>query len=116
MKILIVLLSLALIANIIVSLMLGHSTHYNPRLKAYFSGLMASILGLFALGMFLLSQNFAYGRKVYLIFSTLLIIISALAIGFEFALGFYFGGWACIVWILIAFVILWWEIYVRNSL
>ena len=41
---------------------------------------------------------------------------SRILIGIEFALGFYFGGWACIVWILIAFVILWWEIYVRNSL
>lgn len=102
----ILVLLIPLVADFVVSLVLGQSYYYNPNLKAYFSGLMASIIGIFMLLMIATSPKYKYSQKTLLIVGIIALILSVVSAVFQFAIRFYFGGWACLVWILVSILII----------
>lgn len=94
-----------LVIDLIVSLILGHiDNYYNPSIKATYSGFVASVLGI-VFGILLLTyRKFNLSSRVLIPVAVILGIVSVLAIIFEFALGFYLGAWACLVWLVLVVI------------
>lgn len=89
--------------NAIVSLTIGHlSNYFNPQITASLRGFISSLIAV-TLAV-LVSIN---GTKEYLVKTKIPILIvigliGVLSLSFQFALGFYFGGWGCALWLIAA--------------
>ncbi len=89
--------------NAVVSLIIGHlSDYFNPQVTASLYGFVSSLIAV-TLAV-LVSIN---GSKKYLVKTKIPILIvigliGLLCLSFQFALGFYFGGWGCALWLLAA--------------
>lgn len=71
------------IANIVVSLVLGHiSNFYNPNIKSTFSGFIASILGIIATLLIATIDKYSYSKTALTINFIILLVLSCLGIGF----------------------------------
>lgn len=102
-----------LLIDLIVSIILGHiSNFYNPQIKATYSGTVASVLGIITIVLMITSEKYGYNKKVHGLIGVVFMIASALATVFQFALGFYLGAWACIIWFGVSIMFLY---LVRNS-
>jgi hypothetical protein len=98
---------LPLLANMILSLVLGHSTgYYNRHIKAAFSAVLSSLLAIVLIVLVNTMDLFRYRKKMLRAVAITVLIISVLGIYFLFGLGFYLGGSACILWFFISIIML----------
>lgn len=89
-----------LIVNIVVSLVLGHiSAYYNPDIKATYSGLVASLLGISLAILLITVSTFNQHKKILFALAIFELVLSVLAVAFQVLLRFYLGAWACLTWL-----------------
>lgn len=92
-----------LLADVLVSLIVGQlNDYYNPNIRATYSGFDAAILGIFLIILIITLNNFQYSTKFITFVVILVPILSVLGVIFQFMLGFYLGGWACLIWLIIS--------------
>ena len=95
------------LTNFIISLILGHiANYYNPNIKATYSSVIASLLGIIAIILIVSSNKYKYQTKTKTVVTVILLAISLLGIGLTFALSFYLSAWACLTWLLTAFTLI----------
>lgn len=96
-----------LIVNVIVSLICGHlSTYYNDSIRSTYSGFDASVLGILMIILIFTMNKYPYPNKIVNFVVGFLMGLGLLGLIFQFALGFYFGGWACAMWLIISGVMI----------
>lgn len=94
-----------LIVDVLVSLICGHLvTYYNDYIRSTYSGFDASVLGIFMVIIIITMNKYPYPNKLVIFVIGLLMGLAVLGLSFQFALGFYFGGWACVMWLIISVV------------
>jgi hypothetical protein len=93
---------LMLVVNIVVSLVLGHiGDYYNPGIKATYSGFVASLLGISLAVLLITVSRFDRHKNIFFVLTIAELVLSGLAVIFEFLLGFYLGAWACLTWLIL---------------
>lgn len=92
---------LVLVINIIVSFVLGHIRDSNPGIKATYSGFVASLLGISLAVLLITVSRFEQHKNIFFVLTIAELVLSGLAVIFEFLLGFYLGAWACLTWLIL---------------
>ena len=93
---------LVLVINIIVSFVVGHvGDYYNPGIKATYSGFVASLLGISLAVLLITASRFEQHKNIFFVLTIAELVLSGLAVIFEFLLGFYLGAWACLTWLIL---------------
>lgn len=96
-----------LVVNVIVSIICGQlGTYYNDSIRSPYSGFDASILGIIVIILIFTLNKYPYPNKFINFVVGLLMGLGILGLIFQFALGFYFGGWACVMWLIISGVMI----------
>ncbi len=91
------------IVDAIVSLILGHvNQYYNPRVTASLNGFVASAIAISLVVLLSINKDKQYMVRTKIPILAGIGIIAILSLSFQFALGFYFGGWGCAIWLLAA--------------
>lgn len=92
-----------LVADVVVSLVIGHiSDYYNPNIKSTASGFDAALLGIALVILLLTLPKYWYNSRLVAGTMIAVLLLSILGCAFQFALAFYFGGWACLCWIIVS--------------
>lgn len=94
-----------LVVNVIVSLIFGHlGNYYNDSIRSTYSGFDASILGILIIILIFTMNKYPYPYKFVYFVVGVVVVVGVLGVIFQFALGFYFGGWPCAMWLIISAV------------